>query len=134
MISGRAKILKLNVNDTISEFRLADWSALQLARVEQALNRWVACPVNEPVRSGLVNLNLAMRYAVLDGGKRLRPLLVLAACEAVNGSPQAALRAASSTPGAATSTPSPTAPTPAAPQPTAAAGEKRQDKTSSDKS
>ncbi|MBC7547051.1 MAG: polyprenyl synthetase family protein [Polaromonas sp.] len=35
-----------------------------------------------------------MRYAVLDGGKRLRPLLVLAACEAVNGDKQAALRAA----------------------------------------
>jgi farnesyl diphosphate synthase len=35
-----------------------------------------------------------MRYAVLDGGKRLRPLLVLAACEAVGGDPNAALRAA----------------------------------------
>ena len=35
-----------------------------------------------------------MRYAVLDGGKRLRPLLVLAACEAVGGEPEAALRAA----------------------------------------
>ena len=35
-----------------------------------------------------------MRYAVLDGGKRLRPLLVLATCEAVNGNPDAALRAA----------------------------------------
>ena len=35
-----------------------------------------------------------MRYAVLDGGKRLRPLLVLAACEAVGGQRDAALRAA----------------------------------------
>ena len=93
MIPGRSR-KKLNVNDTISEFRLADWSALQLASVEQALNRWVACPANEPVPAGLEDLNLAMRYAVLDGGKRLRPLLVLAACEAVNGRPQAALRAA----------------------------------------
>ena len=42
--------------------------------------------------------------------------------------------AAASTPGAAAPKPSPTAPTPAAPQPTAAAGEKPQDKTSSDKS
>ena len=31
------------------------------------------------------DLNHAMRYAVLDGGKRLRPLLVLAAYEAVSG-------------------------------------------------
>src|SRR5438105_13007021 len=35
-----------------------------------------------------------MRYAVLDGGKRLRPLLVLAACEAVDGNTEAALRSA----------------------------------------
>ncbi len=35
-----------------------------------------------------------MRYAVLDGGKRLRPLLVMAACDAVNGCVAAALRAA----------------------------------------
>jgi farnesyl diphosphate synthase len=35
-----------------------------------------------------------MRYGVLDGGKRLRPLLVLAACEASGGSTPAALRAA----------------------------------------
>ena len=75
----------------MTEFRLADWSALQLARVEQALSRWVACPVSEPAPAGLGD---AMRYAVLDGGKRLRPLLVLAACEAVNGNPHAALRAA----------------------------------------
>ncbi len=37
-----------------------------------------------------------MRYAVLDGGKRLRPLLVLGASEAVHGNAQAALRAACS--------------------------------------
>ncbi|MBV8618137.1 MAG: polyprenyl synthetase family protein [Curvibacter sp.] len=37
-----------------------------------------------------------MRYAVLDGGKRLRPLLVRAAQEAVQGLPEASLRAACS--------------------------------------
>ena len=79
------------MTETIPEFRLADWSALQLTRVEHALSRWVACPVSQPAPAGLGD---AMRYAVLDGGKRLRPLLVLAACEAVDGSPQAALRAA----------------------------------------
>ncbi len=35
-----------------------------------------------------------MRYGVLDGGKRLRALLVLAAAEAVQGQAEAALRAA----------------------------------------
>ena len=72
-------------------FTLADWSAQQLARIEQALSRWVACPNDAPAPAGLGD---AMRYAVLDGGKRLRPLLVLAACEAVNGNAHAALRSA----------------------------------------
>ena len=35
-----------------------------------------------------------MRYGVLDGGKRVRPLLVLAACESVDGNREAAMRAA----------------------------------------
>jgi farnesyl diphosphate synthase len=35
-----------------------------------------------------------MRYGVLDGGKRVRPLLVLAAAQAVQGNADAALRAA----------------------------------------
>jgi farnesyl diphosphate synthase len=72
-------------------FTLSAWSAQQLAAVEQALSRWVACPSNAPAPAGLGD---AMRYAVLDGGKRLRPLLVMAACEAVNGNAHAALRSA----------------------------------------
>ncbi|MDI1272615.1 polyprenyl synthetase family protein [Polaromonas sp.] len=72
-------------------FELGAWSARQLAAVEQALNRWVAPPEPRPAPAGLGD---AMRYAVLDGGKRLRPLLVMAACEAVQGSPAAALRVA----------------------------------------
>jgi len=67
--------------------QLAAWSDPHLARVESALSRWVG--VDAPVRLGD-----AMRYAVLDGGKRLRPLLVFAASEAVGGQPAAALRAA----------------------------------------
>ena len=74
-----------------SFFALSAWSARQLASVEQALTCWVAPPEPMPAPAGLGD---AMRYAVLDGGKRLRPLLVLAACEAVEGDPAAALRAA----------------------------------------
>ena len=33
----------------------------------------------------------AMRYSLLGGGKRLRPILALAACEAVGGAREAAL-------------------------------------------
>jgi farnesyl diphosphate synthase len=69
---------------------LADWSAPHLGRVEDALSRWVG--VDSPAQLGD-----AMRYAVLGGGKRLRPLLVLAAGEAVGGSAAAALRAACAT-------------------------------------
>jgi farnesyl diphosphate synthase len=68
-------------------FHLKDWSAERLQRVEDALSTWV--PADAPA-----GLGEAMRYAVLDGGKRLRPLLVLGACEAVNGHQGAALRAA----------------------------------------
>ncbi len=75
-------------------FTLNDWSAQQLKHIEQALTRSMAGPPDASSSAGMASLHQAMRYAVLDGGKRLRPLLVLAACEAVNGNPQAALRAA----------------------------------------
>jgi farnesyl diphosphate synthase len=65
----------------------AQWNHQQLLSVEAALERWV--PADAPA-----GLGLAMRYGVLDGGKRLRPLLVLATCQAVAGNPEAALRAA----------------------------------------
>ena len=68
-------------------FGFTAWSQHCLSEVEQALERLV--PANAPA-----GLGEAMRYAVLDGGKRLRPLLVLAAAEAVNGHSEAALRAA----------------------------------------
>ncbi len=68
-------------------FDLPGWSGRHLARVEEALSQWV--PLDTPA-----GLGEAMRYAVLDGGKRLRPLLVLAAGEAVGGHAEAALRAA----------------------------------------
>ena len=81
----------MNAPEKLPEFVLPDWSAQQQDQVERALSRWVACPTDAPAPAGLGD---AMRYAVLDGGKRLRPLLVLAACEAVNGNPDAALRSA----------------------------------------
>ena len=63
------------------------WMHRRLDEVERALQAWV--PADAPA-----GLGEAMRYGVLDGGKRLRPLLVVAACEAVDGHAQAALRAA----------------------------------------
>jgi len=72
-------------NDT--GFDLRCWIDRRLATVEAALSEWV-------VADAPAGLGDAMRYAVLDGGKRLRPLLVLAAAEAVGGPERAALRAA----------------------------------------
>ncbi len=63
------------------------WARDELAAVEAALAAWI--PADAPA-----GLGLAMRYGVLDGGKRLRALLVLAACRAVGGNREAALRAA----------------------------------------
>jgi farnesyl diphosphate synthase len=63
------------------------WIALAQRAVEAALEAWV--PADAPA-----GLGATMRYGVLDGGKRLRPLLVLAASEAVHGLAEAALRAA----------------------------------------
>ena len=70
-----------------SVFDLKAWMQPHLARVEVALAEGIAQP-------SPADLGEAMRYAVLDGGKRLRPLLVLATTEAVGGDMAAALRAA----------------------------------------
>ena len=63
------------------------WVATSLAAFEATLDDLV--PVAAPA-----GLGDAMRYAVLGGGKRLRPLLVLASCAAVQGNGFAAMRAA----------------------------------------
>ena len=69
-------------------FDFNHWTAHQLGRVEMALSSWVTA--DSPA-----DLGHPMRYAVLDGGKRLRPLLVLAAAEAGQpADPVAALEAA----------------------------------------
>ncbi len=75
-------------------FDLAGWSRTALDSVESALSAWVAPerpaePGDDSQWLALLGheapaaLREAMRYAVLDGGKRLRPLLVLAARLAV---------------------------------------------------
>ena len=63
------------------------WVRTEVDAVETALQAWV--PEDTPA-----GLGVAMRYGVLDGGKRVRPLLVLAASQAVHGLREAAMRAA----------------------------------------
>ena len=59
--------------------------------------RWVEATLERllPVPAGPAGtLAAAMRYAVLAGGKRLRPIVALAACEACGGSPERVLEPA----------------------------------------
>ena len=85
---------------TKTVFDLSAWSAEHLDHVERALERWVTADAPAGLDHGApAALMEAMRYAVLDGGKRLRPLLVMAASEAVVADgivpyPDSALRAA----------------------------------------
>ena len=66
----------------MSDFDLEVWSCTRLAEVERALERWVTGETPVGLSHGApAELMEAMRYAVLDGGKRLRPMLVLAAHE-----------------------------------------------------
>ena len=61
----------------------------QCARVDAALDRYLPRDSELPH-----SLHKAMRYSVFAGGKRVRPILMLAACQAVNGDTEKALPAA----------------------------------------
>ena len=82
----------------LTVFDFSVWLAARASAVEEALSHWVSVSALASAQDSPPEALLAsMRYAVLDGGKRLRPLLVLAAADAAGGSDapgQAALRAA----------------------------------------
>lgn len=61
----------------------------QLTLIEAALDQYLPGSSTRPAR-----LHEAMRYSVLGGGKRIRPILLLAACESVGGDLKAAMPAA----------------------------------------
>ncbi|MDY0290707.1 MAG: polyprenyl synthetase family protein [Desulfuromonadaceae bacterium] len=68
---------------------LKRYLAQQQQRVEATLEELL--PKGEGPNANLIE---AMRYSLFAGGKRLRPILVLAACEAVGGDIQPAMRPA----------------------------------------
>lgn len=55
-----------------------------LEHIEAALRAYMAASIPEPLRA-------AMEYSLLAGGKRLRPMLCLSACEMMGGALEAAL-------------------------------------------
>ncbi|MNQ19068.1 geranylgeranyl diphosphate synthase, type II [Pseudomonas linyingensis] len=68
---------------------LQQYQARCQARVDAALETLFVAPQPE-----LVRLYQAMRYSVINGGKRVRPLLAYAACEALGGAAEQANGAA----------------------------------------
>ena len=66
---------------------LDDYLDQRRASIERALAEYFPDHPEHPHR-----LNEAVRYSLLGGGKRIRPILVLAACEAVGGSAERALK------------------------------------------
>ncbi|MDB5979792.1 MAG: ispA-2 [Pseudomonas sp.] len=70
---------------------IATYQKLCQARVDAALDNLLQAPCEE-----LQRLYQAMRYSVLNGGKRVRPLLVYATCEALGGDVEQATGAACS--------------------------------------
>jgi farnesyl diphosphate synthase len=68
---------------------LSDWAKAVLAQVESALEQTLPPASAVPQR-----LHQAMRYAVLQGGKRVRPLLAFAAGEVSGAAPERLARAA----------------------------------------
>src|SRR5437867_10743337 len=66
----------------MSNFELQSYLDRRRAEIDAALD--AALPAEEAVPP---RIHEAMRYAVFAGGKRLRPILVLAACESAGGDP-----------------------------------------------
>lgn len=61
---------------------LADYISAQQEMVDAALARWVPAETDNPP-----TIHRAMRYSLFAGGKRIRPLLAIAAAEAVSDAP-----------------------------------------------
>ena len=68
---------------------LKDYLKDRCALVDQALNHWLPGENVLPF-----SLHQSMRYSIFAGGKRLRPILMIAASEAVGGSAQQVMHAA----------------------------------------
>lgn len=68
---------------------LQEYLAGQVAAIDRALDEWVPEETVDPV-----SIHRAMRYSLFAGGKRIRPILAIAAARAVSGSPDGVENAA----------------------------------------
>jgi len=74
---------------TESDLNLKVYLRERLQLVETAMDRYLPAADASPA-----HLHEAMRYSVFAGGKRIRPILMMAACEAVGADPARVLPAA----------------------------------------
>ncbi|XP_019185421.1 PREDICTED: heterodimeric geranylgeranyl pyrophosphate synthase large subunit 1, chloroplastic-like [Ipomoea nil] len=65
-------------------FRFEEYMATKAIKVNKALDE--AAPLKKPIK-----IHEAMRYSLLAGGKRVRPILCIASCELVGGDEAAAI-------------------------------------------
>jgi geranylgeranyl diphosphate synthase, type II len=79
----------MNVNDTENTASFADWMDARKTLIDHALPEWLP-----PADTRPAVVHAAMRYACLNGGKRLRGILTLGFCELFGGSSQRALKPA----------------------------------------
>jgi geranylgeranyl diphosphate synthase type II len=82
-------LLHVAVAPSKTEFDLNSYIAEKLPHIEKALDESVVS--KEPQTEKIVS---AMKYSLMAGGKRIRPVLCLAACEMFSGSWKAAMPAA----------------------------------------
>lgn len=61
---------------------LEEYLAAQVQAIDRVLDRWVPAETVEPP-----SIHRAMRYSLFAGGKRIRPILAIAAARAVSDSP-----------------------------------------------
>jgi geranylgeranyl diphosphate synthase, type II len=78
--SGPAATDEADLSVSQSRFELAKYLKERAELIERQLT--VSVPTSDDSGSRLIE---AMRYSLMAGGKRLRPILALAACEAVGG-------------------------------------------------
>ncbi|TMW83364.1 hypothetical protein EJD97_001923 [Solanum chilense] len=71
----------------LPEFEFQEYMVTKVIKVNKALDE--AVPMQEPIK-----VHEAMRYSLLAGGKRVRPILCMASCEVVGGDESLAIPAA----------------------------------------
>jgi geranylgeranyl diphosphate synthase, type II len=85
--TDQGRVLATQACETAQAFDLLGYLKRQQAQVESALEKAITVTYPEKIYE-------AMRYSLMAGGKRLRPILCLATCELVGGTSEMAMPAA----------------------------------------